>query len=114
MKPIIVRNSRIPKLVSWFFPVAAITLWPFVFIRTDHDSPRLINHEEIHIRQYNEMLVIGFLLVYIYDWVVGLLKHRNAHVAYRLIRFEQEAFEYDSDPDYHSKRKRFSWKKYVI
>ena len=114
MKPIIVRNSRIPALVSWFFPVAAITLWPFIFIRPGHDSARLVNHEEIHIRQYNEMLVIGFLLVYIYDWIVGLVRYKSAYVAYKLIRFEQEAHEHDEDLDYLSGRERFSWKDYVI
>lgn len=112
MKPIIIRKSRIPALVSWFFPVAAITLWPFIFIREGYDTRLLINHEKIHIRQYNEMLVLGFLLVYIYDWVVGLVRHKNARQAYLSIRLEQEAREFENDDNYLEDRPAFNWKRY--
>ena len=59
--PVIVKNSKIPNLLSWVIDVYAITLWPFVFIRDDGNE-RTINHETIHIKQYNELFVVGFLI----------------------------------------------------
>ena len=114
MRPIVVRDSRVPKLFSWFFPVAAITLWPFIFIKKGYDNERLINHEAIHIRQYNELLVIGFALLYIYDWVVGLVRYRSFYVAYHFIRFEQEAREFGDDQTYLTRRKPYAWKAFDV
>jgi hypothetical protein len=111
--PIIVRNSWVPKAMSLVINAYAITLWPFVFIR-DEGNDRTINHETIHIKQYNEMLVIGFLAVYLYDWFHGLLKYRDGQKAYYRIRFEQEAYEHDKNIHYLSSRKRFAWKKYSV
>ena len=64
MKPIIIKNSRLPKMLSWFMEVGGITLFPFIFIRGEGDE-RLIRHETIHIKQYAETLVIGFLTTHI-------------------------------------------------
>ncbi len=114
MRSIVVRNSRIPALVSWFFPVAAITLWPFIFIKKGFDNERLINHESIHIRQYNEMLVLGFWLVYIYDWIHGLILFGNAKHAYQAIRFEQEAYDNDGNLDYLDDRPKNNWASYKV
>lgn len=114
MKTIFVRNSRIPALVSWFFPVAAITLWPFVFIREGYDTQRLITHETIHIKQYNELFVVGFLFLYIYDWVHGLIRYRDTQRAYQQIRFEQEAYMYDNVEAYPQTRRRFSWRQFSV
>ena len=47
MIPIIIRNSRIPRLASIFINVHAITLWPFIIIRDEGDE-KTINHEKIH------------------------------------------------------------------
>jgi len=114
MKPIVIRNSIVPSLVSWFFPVAAITLWPFIFIRPKYDSKRLINHESIHIRQYNECLVLGFIAVYLWDWVVGLLKYKNFKEAYLQIRMEQEARAWDTDYGYLEARQSYAWRMFKV
>ena len=114
MKSILVRNSSIPKALSWFFPVAAITLWPFILIRPGYDTDRLINHEKIHIVQYNELLVLGFLLLYLWDWVVGLLKYRSTKTAYYQIRFEQEARFGEGQEDYLEKRPKHSWLRFKV
>lgn len=114
MRPIIIKNSRIPGLVSWFFPVAAITLWPFIFIAEGQDSDSLINHEAIHIKQYNELLVIGFLLLYIYDWLVGLVRYKSFFVAYHFIRFEQEARLHEDDLAYLERREPYAWTAFKV
>ena len=111
--PIIVKNSKLPKIFSWVIDVYAITLWPFVFIR-DEGNDRTINHETIHIKQYNELLVVGFLVLYSYDWIHGLIKYRNRKKAYYRIRFEQEAYDHDQNILYIPVRKRFAWLDYSV
>lgn len=111
--PIVVTNSRVPKLLSWVINAYAITLWPFVFIR-DEGNDRTINHETIHIKQYNELLIIGFLGLYLWDWLHGLVKYRNRQTAYYRIRFEQEAYENDKDVNYLVNRKSFAWRQYKV
>tara|TARA_R110000737_G_scaffold226990_1_gene241401 strand:- start:2093 stop:2446 length:354 start_codon:yes stop_codon:yes gene_type:complete len=113
--PIIIKNNIIPKLFSIFFPVSAVTLWPFIFVRKQYVSDkRLMNHETIHIKQYNELLVIGFLAIYLYDWFRGLIKYRDTTKAYYQIRFEQEAYNNQEDMAYLDNRDKFAWKKYKI
>ena len=113
MFPFIIKNSKIPKIMSVFINVYAITLWPFIFIR-DEGNEKTIRHEKIHIRQYNELLVIGFLILYLFDWIVGLIKYRDSSIAYLNIRFEQEAYENQDDLHYLDNRKMFAWLKYRI
>ena len=57
MSPIIVENSKIPALLSVIIEINAITLWPFIFFRGDAEK-EVIQHESIHIAQYNELFVI--------------------------------------------------------
>ena len=111
--PIIVTNSRIPRLMSLVIDAYAITLWPFIFIR-DEGNKRTINHETIHIKQYNELFVLGFLLIYLWDWIHGLIKYKDGQKAYYRIRFEQEAYENDTNLDYLDSRDKFSWRQYRV
>ena len=92
MKPIIIKNSRLPKLLSWFMDVGGITLFPFIFIKGE-GKERLIRHESIHIAQYAETLVLGFLIIYLWDFIYGFVKYKNYDDAYRSIRFEREAMQ---------------------
>jgi len=131
MKAIIVNNSKVPVFLSKFSPIDiwAITLWPFVFCRGVM-SKRTENHEEIHIEQYNDTFVIGFLILYGFDYIHGMIKYRNdisgkapsgkpfssvGEKAYHRIRAEQEAYEFDKNLDYLQTRKRRDWiKKYKV
>ena len=90
-------------------PIAAITLWPFIFIRDGAETEELVQHECIHIAQYNECLVLGFYGIYLWDWLIGLLKYRSPQKAYRQIRFEQEAYQAQGERDYLSHRRPFAW-----
>ncbi len=118
MKPILVNHSKIPVFLSHFSPIDiwAITIWPFVFCRGEM-SPGDVNHESIHIEQYNDLFVIGFLILYYTDWFRGLIKYRKdyegyasaSQKAYFRIRAEQEAYEFDGDLDYLKNRKRYEW-----
>lgn len=111
--PIIIKNSRVPALLSWTMFVYAITLFPFVFIR-DEGNVRTITHETIHFRQYVETLVIGFLFIYLFDYIHGLIKYRDSEKAYYQIRFEQEAYSRDFYDGYLEKRKLYAWRRYRV
>lgn len=117
MKPwmlhLIVRDSKIPALVSWFFTVAAIAFGPFIFIRKGYDTETLINHERIHIVQQYELLFVGQWLLYVIFWLIGLIKHRNARTAYVENPFEKEAYACAYNKNYLSTRKPWSWTMYV-
>ena len=108
MKPIIIKSDKFLNLISWFFRVGGITLFPFIIVRP-YTRKSTINHESIHIAQYSELLVIGFLLIYLWDWIHGLIKYRNFKVAYEHIRFEQEAYKYTKSYTYLSRRQRSHW-----
>ena len=113
MKGIVVYNSIVPKMFSWFISAYAITLFPFIFIKDDGNI-QTENHESIHIAQYAELFVFGFLFLYVFDYAKGLIKYQNKTKAYLMIRFEQEAFEMDKDLSYLSNREKFAWRKYQV
>ena len=112
--PIFVENSKVPVVLSKLSPIDiwAISLGLFVFCRGEM-SEETKNHETIHYRQWVELLFIGFLILYPLFWIVGLIKYRNGAYAYRMIPFEQEAYENDQNLDYLDNRKLYSWVKYV-
>ncbi len=100
-------------MISWFMRVDAITLWPFIICR-GKGNDILIRHESIHIKQQTELLVIFFYILYAYDFVVGYIKYRNFFAAYINIRFEQEAYNNQHDPNYLLTREPHSYRKYNI
>lgn len=91
---------------------AAVTVWPFIFVRTDVAVNRqLLTHEHIHGRQQLEMLWLPFFLLYGIEWLVRLCIDRRT--AYRHISFEQEAYRNDWNPDYLAERKRYGWIRFI-
>ena len=114
MKAIIVKNSKLVKLLSYFRPrLGGITLFPFIFLKDEGDD-RLINHESIHIAQYRELFVIGFYLVYMWDFIAGFIKFKSGREAYYSIRFEKEAYANDHNLKYLENREKFAWRKYKL
>tara|TARA_A100001515_G_scaffold88659_2_gene70464 strand:- start:604 stop:948 length:345 start_codon:yes stop_codon:yes gene_type:complete len=114
MKAIVVKNSKLVKLLRYFRPkLGGITLFPFIFLKDEGDD-RLINHESIHIAQYRELFVIGFYLLYIWDFITGFVKFKNYDEAYYSIRFEKEAYNNDHNLDYLNDREKFAWRKYKL
>ena len=88
--PIVISYSRIPKLLSLFISIEAIALGYFVFCR-GVASDRLKRHEATHVRQWLELLFVGFAVMYVVFFLIGWAKHRNTFEAYRSIPFEREA-----------------------
>jgi len=110
-------NSKIPAFLSKFAPIEiwAITLGPWIFCRGQM-SKRTKRHETIHYLQYRELWFIGFLLIYLFDylWAAVLSRKGFSREAYLSIRFEQEAWSCDDTKDYISNRKKFAWKNYPL
>jgi len=113
-KPIFITNSRVPQWLSVFIKIGAITIFPFVFVR-GNIIQRTRTHETIHFLQYKEMWIVGFLPIYLFDYVLGLIKYKNdKKKAYMQIRFEQEAYAHEDDPCYPAHRNKKAWKKYKV
>ena len=115
--PIFIENSKIPVWLSKVSPINinAITLGPIVLSRSTL-SERVKRHETIHFMQYKELFFIGFLLIYLFDYLyASIIKRKGfSRESYLSIRFEQEAYDNDHDIDYLRRRKKFRWKDYPL
>lgn len=99
---------------------AAITLYPFVFVRKEWAQRtniekywNVMQHEEIHGAQQKEMLLIGFYLWYLVEWLVKWAYYMDAVKAYKAISFEREAYANESDATYLYNRSHFAWLEYI-
>ena len=117
-RPIFVENSYIPVLLSKIAPleIYAICLGPVVFARGSV-SDTLRRHESIHWQQMIELLIVGHVLLYCWDWIHGRIRYHQdwkgytspGNKAYYRTRAEQEAYMHASDVHYLAKRKRWEW-----
>ncbi len=105
---VVVNRFLVPK------GYAAITLFPFVFVREESkkNNKRLINHEKIHLRQQVELLIVFFYLWYVVDFLIKCVVYRGFNKAYRNIVFEREAYANQYNFEYLKHRKLFSFLKY--
>ena len=93
--PKIIYSDKILNRLSWFMKIGGITIWPFIILREIYDaSPpwrrkaaRIINHESIHIKQQEELLVLPFYIFYILEWLLKLPFYGKQ--AYYNISFER-------------------------
>lgn len=94
---------------------SGITLWPFVVVRDKllAGNERLINHERIHLKQQLELLLIGFYIWYVGEYLYRFIRFRDHYKAYRMISFEREAFANDNNLEYLKTRSFWGFLKYV-
>lgn len=92
-----------------------LSLWPFIFVKSDSfkEDTVLINHEKIHLRQQQELLILPFYVLYLTELVLRTIWYLNTYRAYQNISFEREAYRNESQADYLSKRAPFSFIKYL-
>jgi len=109
----IITNSRIPKLLSIFIDVYAIALYPFIFVK-DGSSDTTNNHERIHLAQQKELWIIGFYILYVYEWLRNVISGMNNFDAYMNISFEREAYGNQKNLTYLQTRDIMSWKKFLL
>lgn len=88
-----------------------MTLWPFLLVQ--HKAKKMdavfMNHERIHARQQQELLIIPFFLWYAVEFLFLRLTRTHAQ-AYRSIVFEREAYAMEHDLDYLKNRK---WYRFI-
>jgi hypothetical protein len=116
--PIIKYNDKLLDRLGIFMRIGGITLFPWIIIRERYRdgsyykkiAPRIINHESIHIEQQKELLVIGFYLWYLIEWIIRLFMKGNA---YKNISMEKEGYENRKNLEYLNTRKRFRFLKYI-
>ncbi len=112
----IVQSRFFPWLARCFgVDAEAVTLGPFIFVKKGHEpSQRLLRHEMVHVEQWKELWYVGFAVVYVWDWAVGLCKGYGLKNAYRSIRFEQEARAGQLDRWYLAEREGFDWRRFKV
>lgn len=92
----------------------AMNLFGVLFVRKGAKmDERTLNHERIHTAQIRELLYVIFYLWYVLEWLVRLVKYRNAYAAYRNISFEREAHQNDDNLEYLKARKQFAFVRYL-
>ena len=109
--PIVIEDSKIPRYLSIFINIGAITLWPFIISRNKLNK-QVLNHEMIHIKQQQELFIIGFYILYVYYWIKGLMYYHDAQQAYYSIPFEMEAYINEENLEYLQKRRFMAWRDY--
>lgn len=98
-----------------FLPVTGMAIFPFIFLKRAELrlNRQIIHHENIHLRQQLELLIVPFYILYLLNYLINLFYYRNHLRAYRNIIFEREAYENDTDPAYLTRRKFVAWLKYL-
>ena len=92
-----------------------LSLWPFIILKNPSlkGDAVLINHEKIHLKQQQELLIIPFYILYLTEWVLRSIWYFDTYKAYQNISFEQEAYCNEKNLDYLKKRKSLSFIKYL-
>jgi hypothetical protein len=86
-----VRIVRVPMPPGRY---AGMTIGRYIFLTCEvrpGDTSWLLAHELVHVRQWHELGVVGFLYRYLAEFAHGVRTHRAWHDAYRGIEAEQEA-----------------------
>lgn len=111
------KNGKILKIIvipslKPFLPksTTAITFWPIILF-LHHEfraNDRIVRHEQIHLKQQKELLIVFFYLAYLLEYLYHLMRTLNHKIAYRAISFEKEAYRYDNVATYLNTRKVFA------
>ncbi len=102
-----------PKYLSIFINIYAITLYPFIICREEMNET-VLQHEKIHLAQQKELWIIGFWFLYVYYWLKGKYHGMNSAAAYLNIPFEIEAYANEQNSEYLKYRKKNTWKRYLV
>jgi hypothetical protein len=95
----------------WLFkilPYEAMVLYPFLLYKTKPIDPVTLNHERIHFDQIKRDTLIGFYLVYVYEYLLNRLNGLSHYESYFSISYEIEAYENQHNPDYKVKERNYA------
>jgi len=92
-----------------------MALFPFVITKLPRTSlsQKYRNHEKIHFRQQLELLLIGFYIIYVMEFLMNYLKLNDWDAAYQNISFEREAFANETNLKYLKNRKCYAQWRYA-
>jgi hypothetical protein len=109
-------KMKFKSVVVSRLPANAMALYPFMLFKSSalKSDALIINHEKIHFKQQQELLIFPFYLLYLLHYLINRLKYRNHHEAYLNICFEREAYANDRDLEYLSKRKLYAWVHFLL
>jgi hypothetical protein len=112
--PILIINDNFLKSISIFMKTGGIALFPFIILNTRLSKvPAKINHETIHIKQQQELLVLFFYLWYVTEYIFRTFQYGISKEAYMNISFEREAYLNEGNANYLVDRKFYSFLKYI-
>ena len=79
----------LPRLLK----AEAVTLGNTIYYKRarEYVAPRWHIHERVHVEQYNKYGIIGFLCIYLVEYICGRFKGLNHYEAYKAITFEVQA-----------------------
>ena len=94
--PALAARIRIMKVPVLPPHVDGMTFGPYILLRSDDERLRqgdrtLLAHEMVHVRQYAELGLVGFLTQYLKSYLKNLVRVRNHRQAYLDIPQEVEA-----------------------
>lgn len=105
----IIENQFLP-----FKGFKAITILNMIFVRKGTALDIVdVNHENIHWQQEKEMLIVGFYLWYLIEFIVHFILCWNFKKAYYNISFEREAYYNEMYIGYDKFRKHYAWIKFL-
>lgn len=100
----VIRCKHFPPL-----PYQGISIFGmFIFRKECIVTTDLITHEQIHLKQQQEWLFIGFFILYAVEFIYYFIKTHNWDKAYNHISFEREAYANMHSPTYPATRRHFS------
>lgn len=113
-KPVYLKVSSLPARVT------AFVLFPFVVINTPValspllDTEALLEHENVHVAQQRELLIIGAFIVI---WIELLYKRLRFYPTFAIARLnlsmEREALYNQRNPEFLANRPMFNWINYL-
>lgn len=102
--------------------INGMALWPFVLVDTkrvasstteqsqyEYRIQRVIRHEVIHLKQWQECLILFFVPLYLLAWAVELAQSKSFRKAYTNNWFEREAYAHDWSISYQDNRPMYNW-----
>jgi hypothetical protein len=106
-----------PTFFALFIPTNynAFAFYPFVVLRKTElrNNQTLLRHEKIHLQQQQELLILPFYLLYLFEFFIHFATVWNWHQAYRKISFEKEAYAFEKEEDYLNRRKLWAmWRSF--
>ncbi|MCF8274600.1 MAG: hypothetical protein K9I95_12290 [Flavobacteriaceae bacterium] len=92
-----------------------LAIFPFVFLKdkTFKNDVVLLNHENIHLKQQLEFLIIPFFVWYGIEFLIRLYQYKSWYLAYKNISFEREAFANENNANYLKLRGFWQFLKYL-